>query len=198
MNQHHQPSKPASAAEISEALQILFSSMPLPRGADPKNAAVGYISALNGFTVEAITAGILRFLRGECSDVSPKFCPHPPELATIIRTTVAPSLIPRERRVEQYTPPALPGERDRMRLKMPMYQAAFGNGPRMDALAKANREGFGAMAVLAASWGVPVPTELFENDNETERQWQQAHNRALVEIERNPPPYMRSRRAGER
>lgn len=83
-----QLSTPATTAQIAEALQVLFNSMPLPRGSDPDKAAIGYVTALKGFTQEAIVAGVSRFLRGECEEVSQKFCPHPPELAAIIRRTV--------------------------------------------------------------------------------------------------------------
>lgn len=62
--------------------------MPLPRGVEPDKALMGYGNALSGFTAEAIGAGIRRFLRGEVEGVSMKFCPHPPELAAIVRTTV--------------------------------------------------------------------------------------------------------------
>lgn len=62
--------------------------MPLPRGVEPEHASFGYIQALQGFSVEAITHGIRRFLRGECEGVNMRFCPHPPELAAIIRNTV--------------------------------------------------------------------------------------------------------------
>ena len=85
---HHsqvQPSMPATSEQIGEALKILFSSMPLPRGSDPDRATVGYLQALQGFPIEAIAYGIRKFLRGECEGVSAKFCPHPPELASIVR-----------------------------------------------------------------------------------------------------------------
>jgi len=59
--------------------------MPFPRGADPEKAVLAYIGALQGFPIDAISAGIRKFLRGECEDVSKKFCPHPPELASIVR-----------------------------------------------------------------------------------------------------------------
>lgn len=62
--------------------------MPLPRGVDPEQAVAGYGTALQGFSSDAITAGIRKFLRGECEGVSTKFCPHPPELATIVRGAV--------------------------------------------------------------------------------------------------------------
>lgn len=164
-------------------------------GVEPDKALFGYMQAMQGFSIEAIAAGIRRFLRGECEGVNPKYCPHPPELATIVRTTVIPSRIPPERRIPPFRQP-LPGEQARMRLKMPMFNAAFGNGPRMDALAKANADGFGAMVTLATKWGVAVPQELFDvPDEEAERQWRFARNAALSEIERNPPPYMRSRKS---
>lgn len=59
--------------------------MPLPRGSDPEKAVIGYLNALHGFSIGAVTSGIRKFLRGECDGVSPKFCPHPPELAAIVR-----------------------------------------------------------------------------------------------------------------
>jgi hypothetical protein len=62
--------------------------MPLPRGSDPAKAIFGYINALNGLPAEAIENGIRRFLRGECDEVSRKFCPHPPELAAICRDSM--------------------------------------------------------------------------------------------------------------
>lgn len=88
---HHsqvQPSMPATSEQIGEALKILFSSMPLPRGSDPERATIGYLHALQGFPIEAIAYGIRKFLRGECEGVSAKFCPHPPELAAIVRGEV--------------------------------------------------------------------------------------------------------------
>lgn len=62
--------------------------MRLPPGSDPDDATFGYVNCLKGLPIAAIEQGILRFLRGECKDVSPKFCPYPPELARICRTTV--------------------------------------------------------------------------------------------------------------
>jgi hypothetical protein len=59
--------------------------MRFPPGVDAQKAIYGYMTSLQGFSVEAITHGIRKFLRGECEDVNPKFCPHPPELAAIVR-----------------------------------------------------------------------------------------------------------------
>lgn len=66
--------------------------MRFPPGVDASKAIDGYHHALRGFPAEAIAVGIGKFLRGECSDVSPKFCPHPPELAAIVRGVVSPEL----------------------------------------------------------------------------------------------------------
>lgn len=81
--------------------------MPLPRGTDPDKAAIGYYAALQGFTIQAITHGIRRFLKGECEGVSQKFCPHPPELAAIIRQTVhtSPPAIGEGKKLYRYKPP---------------------------------------------------------------------------------------------
>lgn len=176
---------------MAEALQVLFDSMRFPPGVDEKRAIFGYMTALNGFTVDAIEAGIRKFLRGECEGVNPKYCPHPPELAGIIRNAVVPS-----RAVQQQLPKPehnwLPGERERMRLKMPMWRYAQECGL-MDKLDAANRAGFGAMVVLAQKWGIPVPEELLINSDQTERDWRLAGNRARAAMEANPPPFMRRR-----
>lgn len=183
-------SKPASLAEISAALQVLFDALPFHRGSKTDNVAAAYVESLRGCTAEAIDSGIRKFMRGECDDVSPRFVPTPPELARIVRSAVVQDRIPEHHRIAPHRNP-LPGEKARMRLKMPMWEAAFGNGTRMDALAKANAEGLGAMVVLATAWGVPVPPELFDvPDEEAERQWRYARNSALSEIERRPPPYI--------
>lgn len=63
--------------------------MRFPPGVDAEKAIFGYVGALQGFPIEAIAAGIRKFLRGECEDVSMKFCPHPPELAAIVRGTIS-------------------------------------------------------------------------------------------------------------
>lgn len=69
-------------------MQVLFNSMRFPPGVDAATAIFGYIQALQGFPAPAIEHGIRRFLRGECEGVNPKYCPHPPELAGIIRATL--------------------------------------------------------------------------------------------------------------
>jgi hypothetical protein len=163
--------------------------MRFPPGVDAEKAIGGYHLALSGFTAEAIAAGIAKFLRGECQDVNPKYCPHPPELAHIIRTAVVPT------RTHQPTLPKpehswLPGERERMRLKMPMWRHAFECGL-MDQLDAANRAGFGETAVLAQKWGIPIPEELLLDEAKTEHEWRIAGNRARAAIAGSPPPFLR-------
>lgn len=187
MNQHIQPSKPASLAEISSALAVLFDALPFQRGARSDNAAVAYVEALRGLSVEAITEGIRKFLRGDCENVSLKFVPTPPELARIVRTTVVPARIPEARRIAPFRH-ASDGERARMNLKMPMFSHAFPNPTMMAELARANAAGMEAMIVLAHKWGIPIPDEL---NDQTDVDWHRPRNQALADIERNPPPYMR-------
>jgi len=190
MSQTSPSSRPASAAEISEALQHLFdANLPFQRAAKVENVAMAYIEALNGSTVDAIHAGIRKFLGGHCQDVSPRYIPTPPELARIIRSSVVPSRIPEERRIAPFRQ-SDGNERARLRLKVPMWRYAFERGL-MDKLDRANRQGFGAMVALATEWGIPVPDELFAiPEDEAERQWSVARNRAWAEIERNPPPFL--------
>lgn len=160
-------------------------------GVDPDKATFGYLQALQGFSIEAIAHGIRKFLRGECEGVNPRFCPHPPELAQIVRTVTIPSRIPRERQIEPAPRQSIPGERERMLLKMPMYRHAMDVG-KIEELAEANRKGFGAMVVLATRWGIPVPQALLEqSEHETEEQWRRARILAWREIDANPPPFLR-------
>lgn len=106
MHTQVQPSTAASTEQIAAALQILFNSMRFPPGVDQAKAIFGYIQALQGFPVENIAYGIQRFLRGECEGVNPKFCPHPPELAAIVRATIEPTpKFHAEGRLYGYHPP---------------------------------------------------------------------------------------------
>ncbi len=190
-------STPASAAEISDALTFLFDcGLPFQRGAKSDSVAIAYIEALRGFTIEGIRAGIQKFIRGECSDVSPRFLPTPPEMARIVRTAVVPHRIPEERRIAPFRSPD-EGERIRMRLKMPMFQYALARGL-MDELQKAYVEGATASVALAMKWEIPVPQELLEMlERDGEREWHAARRRAEAENERNPPPFMRRRKREE-
>lgn len=167
--------------------------MRFPPGVDASKAIDGYHLALRGFTPDAIAEGIAKFLRGECQDVNPKFCPHPPELAQIVRTAVVQHRVTRTvETIKQIHVEPVAGERDRMRLKMPMWRYAFAAGL-MDELDAANRAGFGAVVVLAHKWGIPVPEELLADEAKTEYEWRVIGNRARAAMEANPPPFMRRR-----
>jgi len=192
-----QPLKPASSGEISDAIRVLFDAgLPFQRGVKPDGVALAYVEALHGHPIEAIHAGIRKFLRGECEEVNPKFVPTPPELARIVRKAVMVDRIPEERRLS-YDGPRDDGERLRMRLKVPMWQFAHHTG-RYEELARADRDGFGAMVVLAANWGVKVPQGLLDMPTErAEREWREGRNRAIREVERNPPPFMRQHHSSE-
>jgi hypothetical protein len=159
-------------------------------GVDPDKATFGYMQALNGFTIEAISHGIMKFLRGECEGVNPKFCPHPPELAQIVRAVVVPGRTPQQQQLPKPETRWIPGERERMRLKMPMWRYAFSAGL-MDELDAANKAGFGAVVVLADKWHIQVPEELLADSDRTERDWRIAGNRARAAMEASPPPFMK-------
>lgn len=189
-----EPSTPATNGQIAEALDVLFKSMRFHPGVDHSKALFGYVAALQGFTADAISAGILKFLRGECDGVNPRFCPHPPELAQIIRTAVIPQRLPRRQQPERIGAREIAGERERMRLKMPMWRHAWANGL-IGALDVANREGLGSMVVLAQRWGIPVPEELLADFDRAERDWRLVGDRARAAMEANPPPFMRRRHA---
>lgn len=166
-------------------------------GVDPDKAMFGYMQALQGFTIEAIAAGITKFLRGECADVNPKFCPHPPELAQIVRTAVVQQRVSNAvETIKRVTVQEIPGEKARMRFKMPMWRHAWQCGL-MDELDIANKAGFGAMVVLAQKWGVPIPDELLADEARTEQEWRIVGNRARAAMEANPPPFMRRRQKWE-
>src|SRR5690606_24604726 len=127
------PSTPASSAEIGEALKVLFNALPFQRGTDPATVIMAYVEALRGVALDAIKAGISKFLRGECENVNHRFVPTPPELARIVRTAVIPARVPAARWIEPIRRDV--GERARMRLKVPMFQYAFAHGG-MDLLAE--------------------------------------------------------------
>lgn len=152
---------------------------------------------LNGLSDGAIISAAERFASGDVPNQSKTFAPAVPEFVAEVRNQAEVIAIRQRPRLSEprgYVPgnQELPGANARMRLKMPMYAAAFGNGPRMDDLARANREGFGAMVVLATNCGVAIPQELLDR-TDAEDEWRRAHNRAWAEIERNPPPFMREK-----
>lgn len=193
MNQITRPPKQATTAEIAEALKVLFNSLPFQRGTDPQTATLAYVEALRGVSVEALTEGVRKFLRGECEGVSTKFVPTPPELARIVRT-VSFAAIPVPKEPAYQRKESDPDERARMRLKMPMWRYAMETG-RVSELAEANKRGFEAMVALAQAWGLPIEEEIWKalQRPDAEEKWRRTQAAAWREIERNPPPGLRRR-----
>lgn len=156
-----------------------------------------YSAVLRDINSQAIIEAAQRFVTGEVSGQSKTFSPSVAEFCTEARRMA--DLLPFRNRPALPAPAkterhVTPTEGARMRLKMPMWRYAFEHGL-INQLAEANRTGMAAMVVLATNWGIPVPEALFAiPDDEAERQWQLARNRAWAEIERNPPPFLRRQR----
>jgi hypothetical protein len=154
-----------------------------------------YEAVLQDVTSQAIIEAAQRFTAGDVPEQSRTFAPSVAEFVQQARRQEEHISIrdtPRLPAPRGYVPAAdIPGAQHRMRLKMPMWRYAYAHG-RMDELAAANEAGFGAMVVLASKWGIKVPQELLD-DQQVEDRWRHAHNRAIAEIERNPPPCMRKR-----
>lgn len=163
---------------------MLFNSLPFQRGTDPATAVIAYCEALRGATVEAVRAGISKFLRGDCEGVSSKFVPTPPELARIVRTVAIPQRVPQIGHRRESGAEMDDRAKARMRLKMPMLNFAWGNDVLMAELEEANRKGLDDMVMLATRWGIAVPDEL---NTQTNSEWQTARARAWNEIDRKPP-----------
>lgn len=175
---------PASSVEIAEALKVLFNSLPFQRGTDPATAVMAYCEALRGATVEAVRAGISKFLRGDCEGVSSKFVPTPPELARIVRTVAIPQRVPQIGHRRESGANMDDRAKARMRLKMPMLNLAWGNEALMAELDRANKGGLDDMVMLAMKWGIAIPEGLH---SQTNAEWQTARSRAWNEIDRKPP-----------
>lgn len=174
---------PASNVEIAEALKVLFNSLPFQRGTDPATAVMAYCEALRGASVDAIRAGVSKFLRGECEGVSSKFTPTPPELARIVRTATVVQRLPQIEHRRRDAASMDDKAKARMRLKMPMLNHAWGNAVLMAELDRANKNGLDEMVILAMKWGIAIPDEL---NGQTDAEWRVARNRAWGEVERSP------------
>lgn len=171
--------------------------LPFQRGADPDTAMMAYVGSLAGITRDAIAAGIAKFLRGDVEGVSVKFVPTPPELARIVRSAVVQNRIPPSHQISA-KPPMMSDERARMKLKMALFKAGQGSQGRTQELQKALVSFEDAIA-LAQEWGVTVPEDVWEEFNSagSDDRWRKAKARALREMERNPPPFMRGRRPNQ-
>lgn len=179
------------------AITAMLNSFPQQGATDGETLLKTYSAVLRDTGSQAIIEASQRFVTGEVAGQSKTFSPSVAEFYTEVRRID--ELLPYRNR------PALPSpakterqmsasEGQRMRLKVPMWRYAFEHGL-INQLAEANRTGMAAMIVLATNWGIPVPEALFAiPDDEAERQWQLARNRAWAEIERNPPPFLRRQR----
>lgn len=165
--------------------------------ADLRGLLLTYDEALTGLNDDAICAAARKFTSGQISGHNQTFSPSVAEFCAEVRRTPVPGAKAisgphsQTRGFEDRQQDA--GERMRMRLKMPLYNAAMNTG-RIEELVAALDQGFAATAALAINWGVPVPEEFSRiPDEQIEREWQTARQRARMEIERNPPPFRRHR-----
>lgn len=82
--------KPATAAEIENALRLLVNALKTPDGLDFSALLAGYQVALEGFPKWAIANAARKFLRGDVGGQSTVFCPLPPKLAEAVKIEMAP------------------------------------------------------------------------------------------------------------
>lgn len=155
-----------------------------------------YEEDLQGISDQAICETAQRYRRNEIPEQNKTFAPSIAEFVDAARKQIEFIAIRERPRLPDrrgYVPgnQELPGARERMRLKMPLYQYA-NELHLMDELDAANREGFGAMVNLATKWGIEIPQELLDRPD-AEDEWYRARNRSWSEIERNPPPFMINR-----
>lgn len=79
----------ASTAEIAVEMERLANALPPPRGIKPDKAFESYAEALTIFSAVHVHEAITRFFQGEFADISAKFYPRAPELASICRKVQA-------------------------------------------------------------------------------------------------------------
>jgi hypothetical protein len=164
-----------------------------PQGsADPDVLIATFEKATAHVDNRAIAEAARRFTCGEVKTANPTFAPSVAEFVQECRRVPIerPSLPKPERELSVDD-----AAKARLRLKMPMYRYATECNlmPQLDA---ANRSGFSAMIALADRWGVPIPEELLALPGDVaERQWDEARRMAWVEVERNPPPFLKRQRS---
>jgi hypothetical protein len=151
-----------------------------------------YSQALTGVPDQAIAETVRRFVTSQVPGQSATFAPSVAEFVREARRVPIDRVsLPKPERELSVDDAA----KARLRLKMPMYRYATECNlmPQLDA---ANRAGFSAMIALADRWGIPIPEELLALPGDVaERQWDEARRMAWIEIERNPPPFLRKQRA---
>lgn len=64
-------------------LRPLFVSLPTPKDTDQESLIAGYFVALDGLSLEAFQNVVMKIVKGLMGDI--KFCPRPPELASMVR-----------------------------------------------------------------------------------------------------------------
>src|SRR6478736_1258776 len=64
-------------------LRPLFVSLPTPKDTDQESLIAGYFVALEGLSLEAFQNVVMKIVKGMIGDI--KFCPRPPELASMVR-----------------------------------------------------------------------------------------------------------------
>lgn len=58
-------------------------SLPTPKDTDQESLIAGYFIALDGLSLEAFQNVVMKIVKGLMGDI--KFCPRPPELASMVR-----------------------------------------------------------------------------------------------------------------
>lgn len=77
-------SRPATSAEILQALQRLFRVLPLRKGT-VDDLTDGYLEALAGRSRDGLELAVTRLVRGEIDELSKSWAPTGPELASLVR-----------------------------------------------------------------------------------------------------------------
>jgi hypothetical protein len=85
----HERLKPANAAEIMDALELLFANLSIQAGATRELVLTGYLLALEGRPAWAVRDAVRAILRAEVDGLSRAFCPRAPELAGVVADIVA-------------------------------------------------------------------------------------------------------------
>lgn len=75
---------PASRSEATGILRALFEAFPADRG-DGVGAAATYLIAVEGFSMQAISMAVKRFIKGQVPQHDMRFLPTPPQVATVVR-----------------------------------------------------------------------------------------------------------------
>jgi len=86
---------------MNEVLEPLFTSLPFPKDVSPENLLSVYRVALEGLSLDALKSVVMKVVKGIWPDPV-KFCPRPPELASMVRSE--------ERRLREMSTPRISHE----------------------------------------------------------------------------------------